>query len=210
MQWIFIDHGSGIMNETWPEIKKRKLIERRGDIFDWEQSLVLALIACVLLFTFVVRVVSVSGTSMLDTLQNNDRIVVSNLFYTPKRGDVVVLRKEEFSSEPLVKRIIATEGQTVTIDFEAGIVYVDGEPLDEPYAREPITRKIDFDGEVLVPEGCLFVLGDNRNGSTDSRDLRIGCVDARLIMGKAIWLLVPGGDQKNGISPDWSRMGIIP
>lgn len=197
------------MNETWPEIKKRKMIERRGDVFDWVQSLVLALIVCVLVFTFIVRVVSVSGTSMLDTLQNNDRIVVSNLFYTPKQGDIVVLRKESFSSEPIVKRIIATEGQIVHIDFDAGVVYVDGEALDEPYAREPISRRIDFDGDVEVPEGCVFVLGDNRNGSTDSRDLRIGCVDERLIMGRAFFLLIPGSDRNNGVSPDLTRIGFI-
>lgn len=197
------------MNETWPEIKKRKMIERRGDVFDWVQSLVLALIVCVMLFTFVVRVVSVSGTSMLDTLQNNDRIIVSNLFYTPKQGDIVVLRKESFSAEPLVKRIIATGGQTVHIDFEAGIVYVDGEPLDEPYAREPITRRIDFDEDVLVPEGSIFVLGDNRNGSTDSRDFRIGCIDERLIMGRAFFLLIPGGDPDSGAARDLTRIGFI-
>lgn len=197
------------MNETWPEIKKRKMIERRGEIFDWVQSLVLALLACVLLFTFIVRVVSVSGTSMLDTLQNNDRILVSDLFYEPKAGDIVVLRKESFSTEPIVKRIIATGGQTVHIDFEQGVVYVDGQALEEPYAREPITRRIDYEDDVLVPEGCVFVLGDNRNGSTDSRDLRIGCVDERLIMGRAFFLLIPGSDKTTGVSADWSRVGFI-
>ena len=98
------------MNETWPEIKKRKMKERRGDIFDWVQSLVVALLVCVLLFTFVGRIVNVSGTSMLDTLRNNDRIVISDLFYTPKRGDIVVLRKTSFSDEPIVKRVIALGG----------------------------------------------------------------------------------------------------
>ena len=121
------------MNETWPEIKKRKMKERRGDVFDWVQSLVVALLVCVLLFTFIGRIVNVSGTSMLDTLRNNDRIVVSNLLYTPKQGDIVVLRKTTFSDEPIVKRVIAKGGQTVDIDFEKGIVYVDGKPLDEPY-----------------------------------------------------------------------------
>lgn len=197
------------MNETWPEIKKRKMIERRGEIFDWVQSLVLALLVCVLLFTFVVRVVSVSGTSMLNTLQNNDRILVSNLFYSPKQGDIVVLRKESFSVDPIVKRIIATEGQTVHIDFDQGLVYVDGQALEEPYAREPITRRIDYEDDVLVPEGCIFVLGDNRNGSTDSRDIRIGCVDERLIIGRAFFLLLPGSDRAGGVAADWSRIGFI-
>ena len=157
------------MNETWPEIKKRKLKERRGETFDWIQSLVVALFACVLIFTFLVRVIGVVGTSMLNTLHPGDRILVSNLFYTPKRGDVIVLRKESFNSEPIVKRVIATEGETVTIDFEGGIVYVDGVALDD----------------------------------------RIGCVDERLVIGRAFFLLVPGGDTQHGESRDWSRIGVI-
>ena len=197
------------MNETWPDIKKRKMKERRGDVFDWVQSLVVALLVCVLLFTFVGRIVNVSGTSMLDTLRNNDRIVISDLFYTPKRGDIVVLRKTSFSDEPIVKRVIALGGQTVNIDFEKGVVYVDGEALDEPYILEPTRRRIDFEDETLVPEGCVFVMGDNRNGSTDSRDLRIGCVDERLIIGKALFLLIPGADTEHGERSDLSRIGRI-
>ena len=197
------------MNETWPEIKKRKMKERRGETFDWIQSLVVSLLFCVLLFTFIARVINVSGTSMLDTLHNGDRILISQLFYSPKQGDVVVLRKESFSSEPIVKRIIAVEGQTVSIDFDKGVVYVDGAALDEPYTREPTHRRIDFEDEVTVPEGCLFVMGDNRNGSTDSRDDRIGFVDSRLIMGRAYFLLIPGADTKLGEARDWGRIGFI-
>ena len=197
------------MNETWPEIKKRKMKERRGDIFDWVQSMVVALLVCVLLFTFVVRIVNVSGTSMLDTLHNNDRIVISDLFYKPSQGDIIVLRKTSFSDEPIVKRVIALGGQTVNIDFEKGVVYVDGEALDEPYILEPTRRRIDFEDETLVPEGCVFVMGDNRNGSTDSRDLRIGCVDERLIIGKALFLLIPGADIEHGERSDFSRIGRI-
>ena len=197
------------MNETWPEIKKRKMKERRGEVFDWVQSLVVALLICVLVFTFVIRVVTVSGTSMLDTLHNSDRILVSNLFYSPRQGDIVVLRKDSFSAEPIVKRIIATGGQTVNIDFEVGVVYVDGEALDEPYILEPTRRRIDFEDETVVPDGCLFVLGDNRNGSTDSRDLRIGCVDERLVIGHALFLLFPGSDAAHGEAADFARIGVI-
>ena len=197
------------MNETWPEIKKRKMKERRGDVFDWVQSLVVALLVCVLLFTFVGRIVNVSGTSMLDTLRNNDRIVISDLFYTPKRGDIVVLRKTSFSDEPIVKRVIALGGQTVNIDFEKGVVYVDGEALDEPYIPEPTRRRIDFEDETLVPDGCVFVMGDNRNGSTDSRNDRIGFVDERLVIGKALLLIFPGTDRQHGESIEWSRIGVI-
>lgn len=195
-------------NETWPEIKKRNMIERRGEIFDWVQSLVVALLICVLTFTFLIREVSVSGTSMLNTLYHGDRLLISDLFYTPKQGDIVVLRKESFSVDPLVKRVIALAGQTVDIDFDEGIVYVDGEPLDEPYIAEPTHRRIDFEGPMEVPEGCVFVLGDNRNGSTDSRDIRIGCIDVRLIMGKALMILIPGTDIDEE-HRDWSRIGAV-
>ena len=197
------------MNETWPEIKKRKMKERRGEVFDWVQSLVTALLACVVIFTFLVRIVNVSGSSMLDTLHNNDKIIVSGLFYKPEKGDVVVLRKQSFSDEPIVKRIIATEGETVHIDFESGIVYVDGEALEEPYVFTPTNRRIDFEDDTVVPDGCLFVMGDNRNGSTDSRDIRIGCVDQRLVMGKALFLLIPGSDAAHGDPFNITRIGII-
>ena len=197
------------MNETWPEIKKRKLKERRGETFDWIQSLVVALVLCVLIFSFVARVIVVSGTSMLDTLHSNDRILISDLFYSPRQGDIVVVRKESFSSEPIVKRVIAVAGQTVNMDFDAGVVYVDGQALDEPYTYTPTNRRIDFEDEVVVPEGCLFLMGDNRNGSTDSRDDRIGFVDERLVMGRAIFLLVPGADRMRGETADLSRIGFI-
>ena len=197
------------MNETWPEIKKRKMRERRGETFDWVQSLIGSLLICVLLFTFVMRVINVSGTSMLDTLQNGDRILISNLFYTPRQGDIVVVRQQSFNAEPIVKRVIATAGQVVDIDFEAGIVYVDGEALDEPYTYTPTNRRIDFEDAVTVPEGCLFLMGDNRNGSTDSRDERIGFVDTRLVLGKAFFLLIPGADKASKEKADWGRVGFI-
>ena len=197
------------MNETWPEIKKRKLKERRGETFDWIQSLVVALLLCVLVFTFLSRVVNVSGHSMINTLMDGDRILVSNLFYHPRQGDIVVLRKESFDSEPIVKRVIALEGQTVSIDFDRGVVSVDGVELEEPYTAEPTLRRLDFGDDIVVPEGCMFVLGDNRNGSTDSRDDRIGCVDERLIIGRAIFLIFPGADRALGEKPDWSRIGAL-
>ena len=123
----------------------------------------------------------VVGSSMYPTLEDGDKIIVSNLFYTPKQGDIVVFRKDEYREEPLVKRIIAVEGQTVDIDFERGIVYVDGEPLDPE----------NFIGPVEVPEGCIFVMGDNRNASTDSRTTEIGMVDERCIMGKVYFTVFP-------------------
>ena len=161
------------------------------EIYDWVQCLVYALVVCVLIFVFLFRTIDVVGHSMEPTLNESDKLIVTDLFYTPKYGDIVVLRKDSFGEQPIVKRVIATEGQTVDIDFEQGIVYVDGVALDEPYIAEPTTRPIDFDGEVTVPEGCVFVMGDNRNKSTDSRDEDLGMVDERYIIGHVVLRVLP-------------------
>ena len=163
----------------------------RGEVYDWIQCVVAALVVCVLLFSFAVRLVDVVGNSMYPTLENGDKVIVSNLFYEPEQGDIIVFRKDEYRPEPLVKRVIAVGGQTVDIDFDLGIVYVDGEALDEPYIAELTTDPIDFAGPVEVPEGSVFVMGDNRNYSTDSRYSQIGCVDVRSIMGKVYYTVFP-------------------
>lgn len=128
---------------------------------------------------------------MNPTLENADKMLVSDLFYKPKQGDIVIFRKDEYKPQALVKRVIATEGQTVEIDFNKGRVYVDGVLLDEPYIAEPTINQIDFTGVQVVPEGCVFVMGDNRNESADSRDSRIGMVDERLIIGKVLFTVFP-------------------
>ena len=168
-----------------------KTKKREGDLFDWLQCIVTALVACVLIFVFIGRTIGVVGSSMVPTLEQGDRLIISKLFYTPQQGDIVVLQKDSFADYPLIKRVIATEGQTVDIDFDAGVVYVDGVALVEPYTAEPTVVREDFDEPVTVPEGCIFVMGDNRNRSTDSRTDSIGCVDTRLIMGKALLRLTP-------------------
>lgn len=178
------------MKQNLPDGKEKKKKEKT-DAFDWVQCIVTALVVCILLFVFVGRSVGVIGNSMVPTLSWGDRLIVSSLFYTPKHGDIVILRKQTLTPEPIVKRIIATEGQTVSIDFDRGIVYVDGQALDEPYINEPTYRAIDFTDEITVPEGCVFVLGDNRNASSDSRDANLGCVDTRYIIGKALWRITP-------------------
>ncbi len=173
-----------------PELPKE--IQARRETYDWIQSLMVALIICVCVFSFLVRVVDVSGSSMNPTLYNGDKMVVSKLFYTPKQGDVVVFRSDTYDpNKALVKRVIATEGQEVNIDFDKGIVYVDGEALDEPYIAELTHRKLDFIGPKTVPEGCVFVMGDNRNASTDSRKTEIGMVDARTIIGRVYCVIFP-------------------
>ena len=176
--------------DTLPELSFGE--KSRREIYDWVHCLSIALIICVVIFAFFIRLIDVRGTSMNPTLNNGDKMLVSGLFYSPKAGDVVVFKKDEYDPErALVKRVIATEGQVINIDFDNGIVYVDGEPLEEDYIMEPTTNKIDFIGPQTVPEGCVFVMGDNRNASTDSRKNEIGMVDSRLILGKAYFVIYP-------------------
>ena len=163
----------------------------KAEIFDWLQSIVFAIIACVLLFMFVARVVTVDGGSMNPTLLHGDRLIVSNLSKNYEQGDVVVFVAPEYMDEPLVKRIIATEGQLVEINFDKGIVKVDEQVMYEPYIAELTQDAQDYDGPIEVPKGCVFVMGDNRNRSTDSRTEEIGCVDTRYILGKAYFVMFP-------------------
>lgn len=177
------------------------------ELYDWAQCFISALVAGILIFLFVFRVITVDGSSMNNTLVNGDKIIITSLFYTPKNGDIVVLKAPDFSDSPLVKRVIATEGQTVNIDFDAGIVYVDGKALEEPYIAQPTYDREDFTGEVTVPEGCIFVMGDNRNASTDSRTDEIGMIDTREVFGKVQLIIIPGTGQDN--RRDWSRIGSV-
>jgi len=164
----------------------------RRETYDWIQCMIIALIVCVFLFVFGIRVINVAGSSMNPTLKNGEKMLVSNLFYSPQVGDVVVFKKDEYDpNKALVKRIIATEGQEINIDFDTGTIYIDGVPFEEDYISELTVNKLDFIGPKTVPEGCVFVMGDNRNASTDSRDSRIGMVDARLILGKAYYVIYP-------------------
>lgn len=183
------------MKKTNDMVKKPEAVKTetttRGEIYDWMQSLVFALIICIIVFVFIFRIVDVSGDSMNPTLLNGDKLVVSDVFYKPKQGDIVIFRKDEYKAEALVKRVIATEGQTIEIDFDRGRVYVDGELLDEPYIAEPTHNQLDFQGPQTVPEGCVFVMGDNRNASSDSRRAQIGMVDERLIVGKVLLRVFP-------------------
>ena len=181
---------SKITNQELPELTPQE--KSRREIYDWIYCLSVALIICVVIFAFFIRLIDVRGTSMNPTLNNNDKMLVSGLFYEPKVGDVVVFKKDEYDPErALVKRVIAVEGQVINMDFDRGIVYVDGVPLEEDYIMEPTTNKIDFIGPQTVPEVCVFVMGDNRNASTDSRKKEIGMVDTRLILGRAYAVAYP-------------------
>lgn len=178
-------------NESEGKEPRKKQSSFKTEIYDWVQCIVVALVLCVIVFTFFFRTIDVVGHSMEPTLHEGDKLIVTNLFFTPEYGDIVIFRKEAYSEKTLVKRVIATEGQKVDIDFEAGVVYVDGVALDEPYTAEPTIRELDFEDEVTVPENCIFVMGDNRNRSNDSRDSLIGMVDVRDIIGHEIVRIFP-------------------
>ena len=190
--------------------QERKTVRGR-DLYEWIQSLVGSVLVVVAIFTFGIRMLGVDGHSMLNTLQHGDRLMVVNpIFYHDyKYGDIVILRKTGvFDNEPIVKRVIATGGQTVDIDFDAGVVYVDGEALEEDYIREPTYTAEGTEFPLTVPEGSIFVMGDNRNGSSDSRDYRLGTVDTRYVIGKAAFLIFPGPDYDTE-KRDFSRIGVI-
>lgn len=162
------------------------------DVYSVLSDLVACLIFVTILFVFAIRLVGVDGDSMYPTLHNGDRLtLLSNFLYEPEVGDIVVLRAEAYTRGPLVKRVIAMDGQTVDIDFDTGEVRVDGVLLDEPYINTPTTRYEGMEFPVTVPEDSVFVMGDNRNGSTDSRNPQIGCVDKRYVLGKVLQVVYP-------------------
>lgn len=217
---ILPEQESELQSEQIQEVKPADTHKEAGS---WRKNLLLYahdllyLLACFIVVSLVLRVVVVSGTSMNDTLKDGDYLLVlSNVFYTkPKQGDIIVASKTSFDNgAPIVKRVIATEGQTVDIDFDAGIVYVDGAALDEPYVRTATTLQEGMKFPLTVDEGCIFVLGDNRNGSRDSRYPGIGLIDEHEVIGKVIFLFLPGTNGKDAYgSPneprDFSRIGAV-
>ncbi len=185
--------------------------EKGSSVLLYLHDFIAWLIAIVLVFLLLFRVVVVSGHSMDQTLQHGDYLLLlNNVFYTePEQGDILVFSKKSFhDGEPVIKRLIATEGQWVDIDFDAGIVYVNGNPLDEPYVNTPTFLDEGVSFPLMVEEGCVFVLGDNRNASKDSRSPEIGQVDKREILGKAIFLFLPGLDETAG-KKNFNRIGAL-
>ncbi len=157
-----------------------------------------AIIIVLLLFTFVFRAVGVDGDSMQPTCSNGDWLIVSAFVKAsgPERGDIVIITQPWKKNVPLIKRVIAVEGDLVNIDFGAGIVFVNGERLEESYIKEPTHLCYDVEFPLVVPEGKVFVMGDNRNDSLDSRSSSIGFIDEDYILGKALIRLFPAGNRK--------------
>ena len=193
------------------ETRRAKPEEKKSrEAYEWVQALVCSVLAVVLLFTFGARLIGVDGHSMVPTLQDGDRLLVLNSMlcggYEP--GNIVVLRKESFLPTPIVKRVIATAGQAVDIDFGSGVVYVDGRRLHEDCINELTFTAEGTEFPLTVPEGCVFVMGDNRNHSTDSRSAQLGTIDQRYIIGRAVFLALPGPDAVTGVR-DYGRIGGI-
>lgn len=184
----------------------------------WQQNvmlyihdLVFMLAGVMLLLAIVFRIIVVNGPSMKTTLLDGDYLLLlSNTFYKePQYGDVVVVSKQSYDhGKPIVKRVIATEGQTVDIDFDNAIVYVDGQPLDEPYISTPTNVDEGMAFPLTVERGCVFVMGDNRGNSRDSRSPSIGQVDTREVLGKVMFLMFPGTDYGN-FPREYSRIGAV-
>lgn len=162
------------------------------DIYNTLSDVAVCLIFVTILFVFAIRLVGVVGDSMYPTLHEGDKLtLLSNFLYEPEVGDIVVLQAVNFDDEPIVKRVIADEGQTIDINFDTGDVWVDGVLLNEPYINTPTTRAEGMQFPLTVPENCIFVMGDNRLHSTDSRDPDIGCIDKRYVLGKALQIVLP-------------------
>lgn len=159
--------------------------------FEWLETFAVALSAMILIFIFLFKYVTVDGHSMDNTLANGQKLIISRVS-DYENGNIIVVY-EPHLKKALVKRIIAHGGQTVTFDSAEWKVYVDGVELDEPYVNRTSgpMKLLDVDETVNVPEGCVFVMGDNRNGSRDSRDITIGCIDARNILGKVVFRITP-------------------
>lgn len=189
------------------EPEDNKTTNKVAELFDWIDTVVIALISVVIIFSLFFRIATIVGPSMQNTLYNGERVIISNFLYTPKYGDIVVVSRNTNNSvdsadtgrEPIIKRVIATEGQYVDINFETGKVYVGADlsnmvELSEPYANGPTTLRYDIEFPIYVKEGHIFVLGDNRNNSTDSRSSTIGdlgLIDERYVLGKAVYRIWP-------------------
>ena len=167
---------------------------RGQGILEWYEALISAALVLVLIFSFFFRIIQVDGSSMVPTLVNGDKLIVWGAGYTPQRGDVVIVDSYTSYGKPLVKRVIAKGGDTISIDYDSGVVMVNGEVLQEDYIAEPTYLGYDVQFPYTVPEGTVFVMGDNRNQSLDSRSTYVGCIDERDILGRVLVCFMPFTD----------------
>lgn len=198
-----------VFAESQPAKKAKKkflAVNPEGGIagaYDWIRCVLFSVAIVVFCLTFVFRLVEVDGPSMNDTLSNQDKVIITDLFYTPHNGDVVVISHGAHHPEPIIKRVIAIGGQTIRLDYDNNKLYVDGVEMVEPYIKDGITFTTDAknrgdnylplndDGSYVIPEGKLFVMGDNRQVSLDSRREDIGLIDRTDIIGKAQFVVFP-------------------
>lgn len=168
-----------------------KTSKARYSFFEWMEAFITSIVIVMLLFTFVFRVANVVGSSMENTILDGDKVILTDFLYTPDNGDIVVIQEAQNYKKPIIKRVIAKAGQTLNINFSTGDVVVDGKLLNEPYIKNLTTN--DEGGEIpsVIPEGYVFVMGDNRNGSKDSRSAQIGLIDVRNVIGKAQVIVYP-------------------
>ncbi|MEG2420308.1 MAG: signal peptidase I [Oscillospiraceae bacterium] len=189
------ENNEPLPEEIAPAEPAKKSAPSGADLYGWLQSLMFVLLGLILVFTFVGRIVGVDGKSMLPTLHHRDMLLLQCVGYTPRQNDVVVLNKHFAGVEgPIVKRVIATGGQTVDVDYQKGEVLVDGVALDEPYINEVMVEVPNSQNVIThaeIPEGSIFVMGDNRNHSSDSRHPELGIVDQRYVLGRAFFILFP-------------------
>ncbi len=160
-------------------------------IYEWLDAISQPLIVVVVLLTFIFMIVGVDGESMTNTLGDGDKVIITKWNYVPQNGDIVVISRGQHLNIPIIKRVIATQGQTLKIDFETGKVMVNGKVIDEPYIKERMTETGDNEIPEVIPEGYTFVMGDNRNDSSDSRFKNVGLIDNNNIVGKAIFRIYP-------------------
>ncbi|MGE4283360.1 MAG: signal peptidase I [Clostridia bacterium] len=185
------ENDSDTNEEIVQQTTSSQVFDFKKEIKEWVQAIVIALVIAVIIRTFVFSLIRVDGQSMVPTLQHNDRLVVVKMMYKPKQGDVIILTPPMHKNTPYVKRIIALPGQTVDIDFKKHVVTVDGNPLVEPYINEPTAQRGDVEFPQTVPENTVFVLGDNRNNSRDSRYSDVAMVPYKEIVGKANFRIWP-------------------
>lgn len=161
-------------------------------MFDLTRTIIFVFAFMSVIFTFIIRDANVVGNSMLDTLHSDDKILMTNFMYKPKCGDIVAINAENQIEKRIIKRVIATEGQTLVVDYSKNAVYVDGIQIDEPYVSS-ITRESSNPLQIpyVIPEGYIFVMGDNRIISLDSRDKSIGLVSVNDVIGKAQFIVYP-------------------